>query len=97
MLQMTCIITLLFALCPLRSEAADKQEAMAEYPMLQLVNGELTMRLYLPDAELGFYRGVRFDWSGIIERVTYKGHRFYAQWKKPHDPEGNDNVSGPAE
>jgi hypothetical protein len=97
MLQVTCIIALLFALCPLRSEAADKQEAMAEYPMLQLVNGELTMRLYLPDAELGFYRGVRFDWSGIIERVTYKGHRFYAPWKKPHDPEGNDNVSGPAE
>ncbi len=74
-----------------------KGEEQATYPMLTLQNKELKMRLYLPDAEVGFYRGVRFDWSGIIERVEYAGHRFYAPWRTPHDPTGNDFVSGPAE
>ena len=81
---------------PTRSAAAEP-EVGADYPMLQLVNGDIAMRLYLPDAETGFYRGTRFDWSGIIERVTYKGHRFYAPWRTPHQPEGHDYVSGPAE
>jgi len=66
------------------------------YPMLQLTNGVLDMRIYTPDREAGFYRGVRFDWSGIIERVEYKGHRFYGPWRSPHQPTGNDFVSGPA-
>ncbi|MEE3259817.1 MAG: hypothetical protein VX293_11460 [Candidatus Latescibacterota bacterium] len=67
------------------------------FPMLELANDELTMGLYLPDAEKGYYRGTRFDWSGIIERVEYKGHRFYGAWRFPHDPTGHDFVSGPAE
>ena len=68
-----------------------------DYPTLTLRNNELTMVLYLPDAERGFYRGTRFDWAGIIERVEYAGHRFYAPWRTPHDPTGHDFVSGPAE
>jgi hypothetical protein len=24
------------------------------------------VKLYLPDAEHGFYRGTRFDWSGVV-------------------------------
>ena len=67
------------------------------FPMLELANDELTIGLYLPDAEKGYYRGTRFDWSGIIERVEYKGHRFYGAWRFPHDPTGHDFVSGPAE
>ena len=66
------------------------------YPMLQLTNGVLDMRIYTPDREAGFYRGVRFDWSGIIERVEYKGHRFYGPWRSAHQSTGNDFVSGPA-
>ena len=68
-----------------------------DYPMLELKNDQVTMALYLPDAENGFYRGTRFDWSGIIARVEYKGHTFYGPWRTPHDPTGHDFVSGPAE
>ena len=30
-----------------------------------LTNGSLKARLYLPDSQKGYYRGTRFDWSGI--------------------------------
>ena len=70
--------------------------AGTDYPRLQLDNGTLQVSIYLPDAERGFYRGTRFDWSGIIERVDYAGHRFYAPLHEQHDPLGHDHVSGPA-
>ena len=36
------------------------------YPEKHISNGVLTAKIYLPDAEKGFYRGTRFDWAGII-------------------------------
>lgn len=71
--------------------------ADSDFPRLVLDNGEITVSLYLPDAERGYYRGTRFDWSGIIERVDYGSHRFYAPLHAEHNPEGQDSVSGPAE
>ena len=40
-----------------------------EYPKIQLENGEIQVSIYLPDPVRGYYRGTRFDWSGIIEHV----------------------------
>ena len=71
--------------------------ASNHYPKTQLNNGELLVSIYLPDAENGYYRGTRFDWSGIIEYVDFKAHRFYAPLHKSHDPYRHDAVSGPAE
>ena len=71
--------------------------AETEFPRLELDNGEIRASVYLPDAEHGYYRGTRFDWSGIIERVDYAGHRFYAPLHTVHDPNRHDAVSGPAE
>jgi hypothetical protein len=68
----------------------------SDYPRLQLDNGKLQVSLYLPDAERGYYRGTRFDWSGIIERVDYGGHRFYAPLHLQHNPLIHDSVGGPA-
>ncbi len=31
---------------------------------------------HLPDAENGMYRATRFDWSGVIGSVKYKGHEY---------------------
>jgi hypothetical protein len=53
--------------------------------------------LHLPDAEHGYYRGTRFDWSGLIEAVEYAGHRFYGPLHEEHDPHVHDCVGGPAE
>lgn len=71
--------------------------AAVDYPSLILENEKLRVFIYLPDARNGYYRGTRFDWSGIIERVEYAGHRFYAPLHQIHDPETHDAVSGPAE
>jgi len=76
---------------PLVSMAED------EYPRLRLTNGKLTVSVMLPDAERGYYRGIRFDRSGIIESVDYAGHRFYAPLREVHDPAAHDSVVGPAE
>ncbi len=67
------------------------------YPKVTLDNDVMQVDMFLPDAEKGYYRGPRFDWSGIIEKVTYKGHTFYGPLHEEHDPTGHDFVSGPAE
>ena len=49
-------------------------------PSHQVTNGEITATLYLPDATKGFYRTTRFDWSGAIAGLKYKGHEYYGIW-----------------
>ena len=78
----------------MRSETHDPS---TDYPRLELDNGVLRVSMYLPDAERGYYRGTRFDWSGLIERVECHGHRFYGPLHVEHDPYRHDCVSGPAE
>lgn len=69
----------------------------AGYPKLELHNGEIRVSVYLPDPVHGYYRGARFDWSGIVEHVDTRHHRFYAPVHAMHDPHRHDGVSGPAE
>jgi hypothetical protein len=56
------------------------------YPRLVLNNDSMFLTIYKPDAVKGYCRGPRFDWSGIIGRVEYKGHAWYADYAVPHDP-----------
>lgn len=68
----------------------------AEPPTARLTNGVLTAAVYLPDAENGYYRGSRFDWSGMISSVESDGHRFFGEWKPAPQPLATDNVVGTA-
>ena len=75
----------------------------AEPPQATISNGEINAKLYLPNAQTGFYRGTRFDWSGIVYSLEYKGHRYFGPWfQKQRDNvhdfvyEGPDIVAGPA-
>ena len=52
----------------------------ADFPQAGISNGLITASVYLPDAENGFYRSTRFDWSGAICRLRYEGHEFYGPW-----------------
>ena len=77
--------------------------AAAEPPQAEISNGQVHAKLYLPDAGNGFYRGTRFDWSGIIYSLEYKGHNYFGPWfQKQRDNvhdfvyEGPDIVAGPA-
>ncbi len=68
-----------------------------DVPKLWLSNGVVKALVLLPDAKTGYYRSTRFDWSGQVARVEYRGHTYYGEWRTPHDPTGNDDVVGTAE
>ncbi|HTS28656.1 MAG TPA: hypothetical protein VMH81_22450 [Bryobacteraceae bacterium] len=74
----------------------------ADFPKAEISNGEIRAIVYLPDAAHGFYRATRFDWSGVIGSLAYRGHEYYGQWFQRVDPkvrdftyDGSDIVSSP--
>jgi hypothetical protein len=74
----------------------------AEYPEAAISNGQIRAQLYLPDAANGYYRGTRFDWSGVIYSLKYQGHDYYGPWYQKRSPDvkdfiyqGPDIVTGP--
>ena len=69
----------------------------ADYPQETLANKAMTLTVLLPDAKTGYYRGSRFDWTGVVSKVEYDGHTLFQEWKSPHNPEGHDDVGGTAE
>ena len=73
------------------------KEAKAEYPQLTIANDSLRLTLYLPDAEKGYYRGLRFEPSGIVAKAEFDGHTAFGPFRTPHDPTGHDSICGPAE
>ncbi len=58
----------------------------ADYPQATITNGQVTAKMYLPDAKNGYYRSTRFDWSGAIYSLQYKGHDYYGPWFDSVDP-----------
>ena len=58
----------------------------AQPPEAQIQNKQLHLKLYLPDAKDGFYKGTRFDWSGVIFDLEFAGHHLYQPWFTPVDP-----------
>ncbi len=75
----------------------------AAEPDMRIGNGPLQAKIYLPDSKNGFYKGTRFDWSGVIYSLTYKGHDYYGPWFQERRAdvrdfvyEGNKVVTGPA-
>jgi hypothetical protein len=69
----------------------------AEFPEAEISNGTIQAKFYLPDAERGYYRGTRFDWSGSIFSLQYKGHEYFGQWFEKYDPKIHDAITGPVE
>lgn len=71
-------------------------------PQLQISNGYVRANVYLPDREHGFYRGTRFDWSGVISGLECHGHQYHDAWYTQFDPSmrdfvfrGSEIVAGP--
>ena len=74
----------------------------ADYPQAEISNGPIKAKVYLPDPKNGYYRSTRFDWSGALYSLQYKGHEFYGVWYDRIDPkvinwvfQGSEVVSGP--
>src|SRR2546423_14839372 len=83
MSRSTIITTILFIAGVLAAWAATSPEAT-------ISNKQIRVRMYLPDPVNGFYKGARFDWSGIINKVEFGGHSFYGQWFSKIDPTVRD-------
>src|SRR5208283_4867655 len=58
----------------------------AEFPSAEITNGQIRAKIYLPNAQSGYYRGTRFDWSGVVYSLQYKGHNYYGPWVQRTDP-----------
>ena len=70
-------------------------------PQVEIASDHLAAQLYLPDPRNGFYQGTRFDWSGVLAGLQYRGHSYYASWYTKrvstvydYVDEGNDIVAG---
>jgi len=81
---------LVLALCAGAVPAADP-------PQATITNGIVQTTLYLPDAQRGYYRGTRFDWSGAFKSLTHEGHRYVDQWFSDYNPNTHDAINGPVE
>jgi hypothetical protein len=87
-------VTLIFALACFCISAY----RLAEFPGTEITNGIIDAKLYLPDASSGYYRGTRFDWSGVVPSLEYKGHSYFGVWNAaPYDPKLHDAITGPVE
>lgn len=64
--------------------------AAADFPAAEISNGQLAVKLFLPDANHGYYHATRFDWSGVIYSLRYKGHEYYGPWFQKTDPHVHD-------
>jgi len=77
--------------------AENKETPRMEFPQKVLTNGAMRMAVYLPDAQKGFYRGARFDWSGQVAWAEFDGRRVFGPFREKYDAFNHDNCSGPAE
>jgi hypothetical protein len=66
-------------------------------PQTEIANAVMRAKIYLPNAATGFYRGTRFDWSGVIGDLEYAGHSYYGPWFTQTDPTVSDFVYRGAE
>ena len=79
-------------LAPLLSLFGLMSQAPAAPPQAEISNRQIRMKLYLPDATNGFYRGTRFDWSGVIASLEHQGHNYFGPWFTRSDPKVRDFI-----
>ncbi len=81
----------------LAATAAPLLAAADDFPSAEISNGKIKARLYLPDDKRGYYRGTRFDWSGVIASLECGGHSYFGVWFDKYDPKLHDAITGPVE
>jgi hypothetical protein len=70
---------------------------LQDFPQAEIRNSLINAKLYLPDADKGYYQATRFDWSGNMFSLEYNGHTYFGQWFKNYDPKVHESVMGPTE
>lgn len=59
--------------------------------------GGLELTLCVPSFESGYYRGTRFDHSGIFHKIVHEGFAIAEEWFDGCDPYRHDTVCGTSE
>lgn len=72
----------------------EKKENMKD---ITIGKGELELTMCAPDIENGYYRGTRFDHSGIFRKITLDGFALADLWFDGYDPYRHDTVCGTSE
>lgn len=72
-------------------------QSQPQFPKAKISNDRMTAEIFLPDAEKGYYRGTRFDWSGSISSLKTENHEYFGQWFPRYDPKLHDSIMGPVE
>ncbi len=65
------------------------------YPQAIISNNQITATVWIPHPENGYYRGTRFDWSGMISSLRYRDHEYFGQWTDTAAL--HNDIMGPAE
>jgi hypothetical protein len=73
------------------------QLAGVQVPQAEIASAGVRATVYLPDAQSGYYRGTRFDWSGVVASLSWNGHTYFGQWFDRYDPKLHDAIPGPVE
>ncbi|MBV9549518.1 MAG: hypothetical protein JO256_07580 [Alphaproteobacteria bacterium] len=63
--------------------------ALDNLPHRDISNGIVSAKVYLP-GESAFYRGTRFDRTGVVTHATFKGHDFGQPWFSSYSPYTRD-------
>jgi len=71
--------------------------SFTKFPQTEISNGLIHATILLPDANKGYYQGTRFDWSGNIASLEYKGHNYFGQWFSKYSAVIHDVIMGPVE
>lgn len=80
--------------CVLSAAPINARTYPGPYPQKEISNRALRAKVYLPDAEKGFYRGTRFDWAGVVGSLEYKGHSYYGPFFEKFNPAVEDVTIG---
>jgi hypothetical protein len=98
-MKFACFLGLILGLGLASTDSrAQPKPDLSQYPASDLNSKQLKATFYLPDAQKGYYRGTRFDWSGLVSRVDYAGHNFFCEFRQQqHDPLNHDDICGTAE
>ena len=66
-------------------------------PQFEIANANVKAKVYVPDAATGYYQATRFDWSGAIASMEWKGHNYFGKWFDRYDPTIHYSITGPVE
>jgi hypothetical protein len=91
------MLTLLVGMTATAQKVSSPDSDAPNAPAVRITNGLVSAILYLPDAESGYYRATRFDWSGVIADLQAGGHSYFGRWNPKYDPKLHDAISGPVQ